>query len=69
MTDDKTKALGRARQAEYKAARLAEGYRRMPAALLSPDAGAALDALRDAGYGRSAQAVIERALIDAAKNL
>ncbi|HKY46186.1 MAG TPA: hypothetical protein VJM50_24050 [Pyrinomonadaceae bacterium] len=49
------------------ARKIANGGRRLPGGILSPDAAAALDGLLARGYAASATACIAKALIAAAK--
>lgn len=52
---------------DSEARKIAAGGRRMPDGILPANAAAALDALLGAGYAASANAVIARALEDAAR--
>lgn len=57
------------RVAKARAKLLQEGGRRLPTGYLQPDAAAALDALRAAGFAPTDTGVIAAALLDAARKL
>lgn len=48
--------------------KIEKGGRRMPSGVMSPEAASALTALLKAGYAKSMNACIERALIDSNTN-